>query len=277
MLAHVARFEPQFCILQCGADSIAGDPITHLQLSTACHARAAADLCTLADSLGHGHVLALGGGGYDRGNLARAWSDVVRAAEAWLLGAADRVQFRRVSPHPTATKGGRCMFSSRMRIKDFDPELQRALDGERARQEDHIELIASENYASPAGAGGAGLGADQQVRRRLSGQALLRRLRIRRYRRATGDRSRQEIVRRRLCQRATAFGFTGECRGVPGVAVARRSHPRHEPGSRRSSDARRQGQFLRQTVPGASIRRAAKMAWSTTSRSKRSRASIVRR
>ncbi len=41
------------------------------------------------------------------------------------------------------------MFSSRMHIKDFDPELQRALDGERARQEDHIELIASENYASP--------------------------------------------------------------------------------------------------------------------------------
>src|SRR5450759_5190059 len=41
------------------------------------------------------------------------------------------------------------MFSSRMRIKDFDPELQRALDGERTRQEDHIELIASETYDSP--------------------------------------------------------------------------------------------------------------------------------
>jgi acetoin utilization protein AcuC len=79
MLAHVARFEPEFFILQCGADSIAGDPITHLQLSTACHARAAADLCALADRVGHGRVLALGGGGYDRGNLARAWSDVVQA------------------------------------------------------------------------------------------------------------------------------------------------------------------------------------------------------
>jgi acetoin utilization protein AcuC len=79
MLAHVAQFEPEFCILQCGADSIAGDPITHLQLSSACHARAAADLCVLADRLGHGRVLALGGGGYDRGNLARAWSDVVQA------------------------------------------------------------------------------------------------------------------------------------------------------------------------------------------------------
>lgn len=79
LLAHVSRHEPEFIILQCGADSIAGDPITHLHLSPGCHARAAADLCALADSLGHGHVLGLGGGGYDRGNLARAWNDVVES------------------------------------------------------------------------------------------------------------------------------------------------------------------------------------------------------
>ncbi|HLU62020.1 MAG TPA: serine hydroxymethyltransferase [Gammaproteobacteria bacterium] len=41
------------------------------------------------------------------------------------------------------------MYSQDMLISDFDPELARALDGERRRQEDHIELIASENYASP--------------------------------------------------------------------------------------------------------------------------------
>ncbi|MGA2564767.1 MAG: serine hydroxymethyltransferase [Steroidobacteraceae bacterium] len=41
------------------------------------------------------------------------------------------------------------MYSSRMAIADFDPALQAALEGERARQEDHLELIASENYASP--------------------------------------------------------------------------------------------------------------------------------
>jgi glycine hydroxymethyltransferase len=41
------------------------------------------------------------------------------------------------------------MYSKRLLIRDVDPELQRALDGERQRQEDHIELIASENYASP--------------------------------------------------------------------------------------------------------------------------------
>jgi glycine hydroxymethyltransferase len=35
-----------------------------------------------------------------------------------------------------------------MDIGDFDPALQQALEGERHRQEEHIELIASENYAS---------------------------------------------------------------------------------------------------------------------------------
>ena len=41
------------------------------------------------------------------------------------------------------------MFSHDMRIQDFDPELADALNNERQRQEDHIELIASENHASP--------------------------------------------------------------------------------------------------------------------------------
>ncbi len=41
------------------------------------------------------------------------------------------------------------MFSSTMTIAGFDPELAAAIDGERQRQEDHIELIASENYTSP--------------------------------------------------------------------------------------------------------------------------------
>jgi glycine hydroxymethyltransferase len=36
-----------------------------------------------------------------------------------------------------------------MTIASFDPELAKALDSERTRQEEHIELIASENYASP--------------------------------------------------------------------------------------------------------------------------------
>jgi glycine hydroxymethyltransferase len=41
------------------------------------------------------------------------------------------------------------MFESTMNIADFDAELWAAIQEENQRQEDHVELIASENYASP--------------------------------------------------------------------------------------------------------------------------------
>ena len=42
------------------------------------------------------------------------------------------------------------MFSRKNTIAHVDPELWAAIQNENRRQEDHIELIASENYASPA-------------------------------------------------------------------------------------------------------------------------------
>jgi glycine hydroxymethyltransferase len=42
------------------------------------------------------------------------------------------------------------MFSRSRRIEQTDPELWSAIAAENRRQEEHIELIASENYASPA-------------------------------------------------------------------------------------------------------------------------------
>ncbi|HXK57867.1 MAG TPA: beta-eliminating lyase-related protein, partial [Gammaproteobacteria bacterium] len=41
------------------------------------------------------------------------------------------------------------MFNKDMRIQGFDDELWAAIQGEEQRQEDHVELIASENYTSP--------------------------------------------------------------------------------------------------------------------------------
>ena len=41
------------------------------------------------------------------------------------------------------------MFPKSMSIAEFDPEIQAAIKAEEVRQEEHIELIASENYASP--------------------------------------------------------------------------------------------------------------------------------
>ncbi len=42
------------------------------------------------------------------------------------------------------------MYSNNKTIESVDPDLWQAIKGEIQRQEDHIELIASENYASPA-------------------------------------------------------------------------------------------------------------------------------
>ncbi|HKK13920.1 MAG TPA: acetoin utilization protein AcuC [Gammaproteobacteria bacterium] len=69
--------QPQFILFQCGADSVAGDPITHLRYSSAAHAYAARRLCALADRCCEGRLLAMGGGGYSRANLAAAWSAVL--------------------------------------------------------------------------------------------------------------------------------------------------------------------------------------------------------
>ena len=87
VLEHLSAHDPEFIILQCGADSLEGDPITHLRFSPASHHRAAQDLAALADRLGHGRVLGLGGGGYNRSNLAQGWNAVCEG----LLGTKENV------------------------------------------------------------------------------------------------------------------------------------------------------------------------------------------
>ena len=40
-------------------------------------------------------------------------------------------------------------FNSALTLADFDPQIAETIENERRRQEEHIELIASENYTSP--------------------------------------------------------------------------------------------------------------------------------
>jgi acetoin utilization protein AcuC len=75
--AFVRAARPQFIILQAGADSLAGDPLTHLEFTAQAHGHAAARLTALAQECCSGWVLALGGGGYNRVSLAAAWNAVV--------------------------------------------------------------------------------------------------------------------------------------------------------------------------------------------------------
>mgnify|MGYP001273348277 FL=1 len=41
------------------------------------------------------------------------------------------------------------MFKSSVSLSEFDPEISAAIEAEKTRQEEHIELIASENHTSP--------------------------------------------------------------------------------------------------------------------------------
>jgi acetoin utilization protein AcuC len=76
-LEHLRRHAPEFVILQCGADSLAGDPLADLRLTPEAHGRAARDLARLANEVAGGRMMIFGGGGYDLGNLAAAWTRVL--------------------------------------------------------------------------------------------------------------------------------------------------------------------------------------------------------
>lgn len=71
--------KPEIILLQAGADSIKGDPITHLQFTPDAHAYAAQSLCRIAEEFCEGRLIAMGGGGYNRTNLALGWNAVLKA------------------------------------------------------------------------------------------------------------------------------------------------------------------------------------------------------
>lgn len=68
-----------FILLQCGADSIKGDAITHMEYSEKAHAHASERLCKLANELCGGKFIAMGGGGYNHSNIAKTWTAVVKS------------------------------------------------------------------------------------------------------------------------------------------------------------------------------------------------------
>jgi acetoin utilization protein AcuC len=75
--AHLDAHRPELIMLLAGVDSIAGDPITHLGYTAAAHAHAARRLRALADSYCGGRLVAMGGGGYHRPNVAAGWCAVL--------------------------------------------------------------------------------------------------------------------------------------------------------------------------------------------------------
>ena len=79
VLEFVDSCKPELIFLNCGADSLAGDPITDLRYSARAHGHAARMLCRLARKHCNGRIVAVGGGGYNRANIGAAWTEVVKA------------------------------------------------------------------------------------------------------------------------------------------------------------------------------------------------------
>jgi len=71
--------KPQLIILQCGADCVNGDPLTHLKYSPKAHKYAAEKLHQLSHKHCDARMIALGGGGYNRSNVANAWIEVINS------------------------------------------------------------------------------------------------------------------------------------------------------------------------------------------------------
>ena len=69
----------ELIIFQCGADGLSGDPLTHLRYTEKSHEYAANVLHTIAHKKCRGRIIGLGGGGYNKHNLAIAWKKVVGA------------------------------------------------------------------------------------------------------------------------------------------------------------------------------------------------------
>lgn len=73
---------PELIFLNCGADSLSDDPITHLRYSAQAHAHAAKTLRRIAEKHCRGRLVAVGGGGYNRTNIGSAWTEVVKSLAA---------------------------------------------------------------------------------------------------------------------------------------------------------------------------------------------------
>ena len=165
-----------------------------------------------------------------------------------------------------------------MTIDRLRSRARGALAAERRRQEEHIELIASENYASPRVLEAQGSVLTNKYAEGYPGKRyyggcefvdIAEQLAIERAKKLFG--ADYANVQPHSGSQANAAAYLALIK--PGD-----THPRHEPRSRRAPDARRQGEFLRQALQRGAVRpRPGQPARSTTRRSSGSRRSTGRR
>ncbi|MEM3530173.1 MAG: acetoin utilization protein AcuC, partial [Nitrososphaerales archaeon] len=72
------QIKPELIIFQCGADGLKNDPLTHLNYTEEAHRYATKRLHRISHELCDGRIMALGGGGYNPDNVAKAWMEVLK-------------------------------------------------------------------------------------------------------------------------------------------------------------------------------------------------------
>ena len=75
----INQFTPEFVLLQCGVDSMSGDPITDMHYSESTHRMVTTELISYAERHCDGRFVALGGGGYNLNNISIGWSAVTES------------------------------------------------------------------------------------------------------------------------------------------------------------------------------------------------------
>jgi glycine hydroxymethyltransferase len=147
------------------------------------------------------------------------------------------------------------MFSRADLIAGFDPELAKAIADETRRQEDHVELIASENYASPRVMEAQGSQLTNKYAEGYPGK------------RYYGGCEYVDVAEQLAIDRCKQLfgadyanvqphsGSQANQGGLLRAAAARRHHPGHVAGARRPPHPRGQGQRVRQAVQRGAVRR----------------------
>ena len=145
------------------------------------------------------------------------------------------------------------MYDRNILIEQTDPELWAAIQAENRRQEEHIELIASENYASPAVMAAQGTQLTNKYAEAIPASATTAAARtwtLPSNWRSTASSSCSAPRR----QRAGALRRAGQRGRVPRLPEARRHHHGHEPGRRRPPHPRHAAQHERQVVQRGELR-----------------------
>ena len=140
-------------------------------------------------------------------------------------------------------------------VEKIDPELPKRSWHEVHRENTKIELIASENFSSPGGAGCSGTPLTNKYAEGYPGKPLLRRVRVRRRRREPRHRPGESALRRRARERAASCRSPGERRRVLRLPPTGRQVHGHGVGARRPPHSRLTRQFLGKVVRRRLLRR----------------------